>query len=1127
MSTHLTDIPQAVRIAASHDPSLDSVLKQQAIEYLAKVKDVCEETWQDCLSLYLQGAGAPGPSQLGKDGKQKLETDLRIFCEQVVETALLTKLQVMTPSSQQAIHNALVEFVQVEWVNGPCEGGQSFFRNKLALTLAYLFLASYPSPIPQFLHTFLQHLSIDPSPSKTSLHPQLLVIHLLNEIALEVHDTTIRSVRPWSKERTERDGMIRDTIRTSGDERLVIDALLSVAERGLNVIENGQQSGTRWQETVELTLKTVAAWTPWVDISVSVTPKSLQFFQRSIHSSVGPVRIAAANILRTLVCKGMKSPADKLQVLKILDPLPLIDRLELATRSIEGDEETVSFRAALGSVISAYGSDLLELTEDSEVPEPFRQEAESMIKTTLPLILRFLSDRQHEVPLSVSLFITEYLKVAKKTYVPKILPPPQKGTMPPPPPPMPPLPQDKRDFLASLLSILVRQLAWPDDAEWESPGSDTDPDDDLSSFRYLRVMCRSFIESIAAIDRTMHTEVVANIAVTTLESIRTNGTSSAKWQDAELALHLVYTFGEMTKVNTRAAFYELPPEIASNFVRSTRKDSFSNRTDAMSMSSGSNTPAQQANGSTTDLSKINGSQFPRERIDYSQYSLTPLGQLLTLCMTSGISAFPHPSVSLQYFEIGVRYAEFWKSKPEAVPPLFEAMLGERGVHNQDEGVRRRCFYLFSRFVKECRGDLDMEMVPPVLQGMHDLLVIKAELPEREAPEDDILVKATTGKSYFTDQMYLFEATGMLVYHTRSDATRQIPLLEAIAGPLMGGIGSGLQAFGVNPQDELAVLSVHHHLMALGNFAKGFPPAPDRDLDTLPYQPPFKQMTEALLQALAAMKTQQIVRDSARFAFSQFVTAIGQAVAELVPQFVSHVVTEFQPAELVDFMTFLGLLMHRLKKNTFETMDMLLLPLLSRIFAVLGKAPTGTDEALTHRKLKEAFLAFITSLMNANLDGVFITSRNKPEFENVLQSLLSMTSDFGDQQGQRLAFSFFAKSVIAWGTSPEAVSSPTQALPGYENFIYQSLLPICFQVPADNKFNHKSGQPVSVLHEIAMLLRNVLQARGQEGVQFLLNDLLPGINCPPQIANQLVEKLRTEQSKDFRKTFADFIKAMKS
>ncbi len=179
------------------------------------------------------------------------------------------------------------------------------------------------------------------------------------------------------------------------------------------------------------------------------------------------------------------------------------------------------------------------------------------------------------------------------------------------------------------------------------------------------------------------------------------------------------------------------------------------------------------------------------------------------------------------------------------------------------------------------------------------------------------------------------------------------------------------------------------------------------------------------------------------------------------------------------------------------MDMLLLPLLSRIFAVLQAPITGTDEANTHRRLKSAYLAFFTALMNANLDGVFITSRNKPEFENVLSALLNIANDCSESESQRFAFGFLAKSVIAWGTSPEAAAKPSvfvdsanserskavangtalptnqhavpktdrasQAMPGYENFIYQRLMPACFEVPANQKFNMRSGQSVSEGH----------------------------------------------------------------
>ncbi len=60
-------------------------------------------------------------------------------------------------------------------------------------------------------------------------------------------------------------------------------------------------------------------------------------------------------------------------------------------------------------------------------------------------------------------------------------------------------------------------------------------------------MCRAYIESIAAIDKNLHTEVVADIVVSALEKLQSSGPSAVPWQQAELAMHLVYTFGELNK----------------------------------------------------------------------------------------------------------------------------------------------------------------------------------------------------------------------------------------------------------------------------------------------------------------------------------------------------------------------------------------------------------------------------------------------------------------------------------------------------------------------------------------------------------------------------------------------------
>ncbi|WRT69690.1 uncharacterized protein IL334_006680 [Kwoniella shivajii] len=1148
-SPHLTNIPQAVRIAASIDPNVDAQLKQQAIDYLTKVRELCQETWQDCLALYLQGAGAAGPSNAGKDGKEKLETDLRMFCEQVVDTVLTHKPQEMTVEAQQATYNAIIAFIDNEYVQGPCEGGQAFLRNKLAFTIAHLFLDVYPITIPSFLQPlFALFTPSDPSSSTPiNLHPTLLTVRVLSEIAQEIHDTTIRSARPYSKNRQERDGVVRDVIRSSGDEQLAIDGMLGFIERGLNTLDQGGDE--KWLEAVEATLKTMATWTPWVDLAVSLSPKSLSLYHRILQSRHITLRTASANIIKTFAAKGIQDPQARLEVLKVLNVVSLVDPLESETRGVKDNEAVIAFRAAIGGILATFGTEAIAFTENTDIPEPLRNEAEEIMNHALPLLLRFLSDRQYEVPISVAPFASDLLRVYKRIYKPPLAPPPVKGQPPPavqsPPPPLSP---ERRQFLASMLDILIRQLAWPEEAEWEAPGNEEDSDDEMALFRSFRVYCRSYIESIAQIEKALHTEVVARIVVATLDAFQAGGPSAVPWQQAELALHLIYTFGELSK-----RFYNLPPEVATKAARDKVYRANANKAyNESAMSSGRTTPTM----SEGDFSQptIDGNYGnARENFDYDQYPLSPLGELLKRCMASGISSYPHPSVTLQYFEISVRYVEFWRYKRETVPPMFEAILDARGVHHPDEWVRRRCFYLFQKLCKDCRSDSVNEIVSPILDSIKDLLVINAELPAADSPDESPLTKATTGKTYAADQLYLFEGAGFLIFFTKSDPNKQMSLLEAVAGPLMSGMASGVESYRADPNDLQAVLRVHNHLMALGHFAKGFHTITDNQVETLPYTPPFKQMTEALLQALDAVKTQRVVRDAARFAFAQFVNAIGTTVAELVPRFVSVVVTEYESSELVDFMLFLGLLMHRLK-----TMDMLLLPLLSRIFAILQQPITGTDEAQTHSRLKDAYLTFFTALMNANLDGVFITERNKPEFENLLTTLLGLTQDCSDPGSQRFAFGFFARSVIAWGTSPEAAARPSvfadsalsamskavangsaaatnqhaiakeerakQALPGYENFIYQRLLPACFEVPARKEFNIRGSG--LTLFEMAGLVRSTVQARGQEAIDFMLNDLLPRLGCPSEIANQFVNSLKTQQAKDFRKTYTDFVKAMR-
>jgi exportin-T len=85
-----------------------------------------------------------------------------------------------------------------------------------------------------------------------------------------------------------------------------------------------------------------------------------------------------------------------------------------------------------------------------------------------------------------------------------------------------------------------------------------------------------------------------------------------------------------------------------------------------------------------------------------QVGLTFLGELIGKLVNSGISAYPHPSVSCIYFDCIVRYYAFFESRKELIVVVLAEFLDKQGVYHGDKRVRERVWYVFYRFVKSLR-----------------------------------------------------------------------------------------------------------------------------------------------------------------------------------------------------------------------------------------------------------------------------------------------------------------------------------------------------------------------------------------------------------------------------------------
>lgn len=108
----------------------------------------------------------------------------------------------------------------------------------------------------------------------------------------------------------------------------------------------------------------------WIDINLTITPTSIPLIFSLLSDPSLPIRLATSAALLRIVAKGLKEPANKLSLLKVLSLGPVLESLEAesreeqAQRGSDVDEGEESYREALGRLLNGVGLELATLTGD-------------------------------------------------------------------------------------------------------------------------------------------------------------------------------------------------------------------------------------------------------------------------------------------------------------------------------------------------------------------------------------------------------------------------------------------------------------------------------------------------------------------------------------------------------------------------------------------------------------------------------------------------------------------------------------------------------------------------------------------------------------------------------------------
>jgi exportin-T len=448
-------------------------------------------------------------------------------------------------------------------------------------------------------------------------------------------------------------------------------------------------------------------------------------------------------------------------------------------------------------------------------------------------------------------------------------------------------------------------------------------------------------------------------------------------------------------------------------------------------------------------------------------------------------------------EICVRYCVVFETNQEYIPLVLESFV--RLVHHNHVRIKTRSWYLFHRFVKQLRAQVG-NVAETVIQSIADLLPIKAEVPSEEADDDMSSDESDhSADALFTSQLYLFEAIGCIASTASTPADKQALYARSVMDPLFRDMEEHLPR--AESGDTQAILQIHHIVMALGTLAHGFSDWTPGSNASGQRGPPdqavsqeFSRAAEAILIALNQLSASGEVRTACRSAFSRLLGVLGSAVLPQLPQWIEGLLSQSSSKdEMAMFLRLLDQVVFGFKSEIYDVLNILLTPLLQRIFTGLAEPIVGTDDDIQLAELRREYLSFIQIILNNGLDGVLISQANQGSFETMVSSITDIAKALDHLGPSRLAFNVMARMSAIWGgrdvatisQNPTAPTGPPEpAIPGFDRFMIERFHSVCWDVMCNPNFRPQDAQSKQVLVEISLLEQVIYTKTGDSFIQHL-------------------------------------------
>ena len=292
--------------------------------------------------------------------------------------------------------------------------------------------------------------------------------------------------------------------------------------------------------------------------------------------------------------------------------------------------------------------------------------------------------------------------------------------------------------------------------------------------------------------------------------------------------------------------------------------------------------------------------------------------------------------------------------------------------------------------------------------------------------------------------------------------------------------------------------------------------------------------QVFLTAFDVKVQRQTILAAVRTYFHRMVVCLEEEIMAFVPVTVDYLLRTAESKTIVDFIPLLNQIISKFKKNLVPYLQHVFMPIVHKMWALMSEQPVDDSDSVLKSEreaLRRAYFTFLQCIVTQDVMEV-ISSQAANDAKDVLESVVRGAVEIPDDPvTQKLCFSILRTLVEKWGDEnannakggvETSASSAAAEADGFRVFIYERIIPACFQAPLQPHFDLNDGAYSLAAGECAMCLKTLHEKRGEEFAQHLRNNVFVPLNVGDDVSGQFFLAVKREP-KEFKKFLHQFFR----